>query len=130
MGGFSICKLVKPIKTVCSWTPHQAGVDHLLLAKTKSHIRTAAARVLGKADATMGQKLCRLDSLDRVPYQTTELLALLVGNGCSQVLNLHQPFANEYDLSELGNPSHPGVADELWIQREQPLRLLRVSAFR
>ena len=68
MGGFSVCKLVKPIKTVCSWTPNQNGVDHLLLSKTKSYVGTAAARVLREADAAMGQELRGLDSLDRVPY--------------------------------------------------------------
>jgi hypothetical protein len=47
MGGFLVTKLVKPIKTVCSWTPHHSGVDHLLLSKTEAHIRTGAARVLG-----------------------------------------------------------------------------------
>jgi len=107
MGGLLVIKLVKPIKTVCSWTPHQAGVSHFLLAKTQFHIRTAAAGVLRKADATVRQELCGFDSLDRVPYQATELLALPVGNRGSQVLNLDLPFADEYDLSDLGNSSHP-----------------------
>src|ERR1017187_1374005 len=113
MGGFSVCKLVKPIKTLCSWTPHQAGVSHLLLAKTQSHIRAAAAGVLGKADATVGQELCGLDSADRVLYQAAEFLALLLGNRGAQVLNLGYPFPNENHLGDLGNAGHPGVADEL-----------------
>jgi hypothetical protein len=82
MGGYSVIKLVKPIKTLCSWTPHQAGVSHLLLAKTQPHIRTTAAGILGKADAAVGQKLGGLDPLDRVPYQATKFFALLVSNGC------------------------------------------------
>jgi len=56
MGGYSVTKLVKPIKTVCSWTPHQAGVSHFLLAKTQPHIRTVAARILGEANALCGKK--------------------------------------------------------------------------
>jgi hypothetical protein len=107
MGGFSVCKLVKPIKTLCSWTPHQAGVSHFLLAKTKSHVGTATAGILWKADSTMRQELCGFDSLDRVPYQATELLALLVRNGGAQVLNFDQPFANKHDLSDFRDASHP-----------------------
>jgi hypothetical protein len=64
----------------------------------------------------MRQELRRLDSLDRVPHQATEFLALLVGDGGSQVLNLHQPFPNEYDLGDVRNSSDPGVADQLRIR--------------
>jgi len=52
MGGSLVSKLVKPTKIFCSWTPNESGVDHLLLSKTKAHIRAAAARILGKTDAT------------------------------------------------------------------------------
>ncbi|MGC1963554.1 MAG: hypothetical protein WA676_12535, partial [Candidatus Sulfotelmatobacter sp.] len=64
MGGFSVIKLVKPIKTVCSWTPHQAGVCHLLVSKTKPNVRTAAAGILRKADTTVRKKVCHLDATD------------------------------------------------------------------
>ena len=57
----------------------------------------------------MGQELRGLDSLDRVPCQATEFLALLVGDSGSQVLNLDQAFAGEYDLSDFSNAGHPGV---------------------
>jgi hypothetical protein len=80
MGGFLVIKLVKPTKAVCSWTPHQSGVDHLLFSKTKAHIRTGAARVLGKADATVRQKVCRLDAADRAFNQVTEFLTLFVSD--------------------------------------------------
>jgi hypothetical protein len=124
MGGYSVIKLVKPIKTLCSWTPDQAGVSHLLLAKTKSHIGTAAAGVLGKADTAVRQELGGFDSLDRVPYQATKLLALLVGNGCFQVLNLDQPFPHKDDLGDVRDASDPGIANQLRIQREQPDSLI------
>jgi hypothetical protein len=58
MGGFLVIKLVKPTKIVCSWTPHYRGVGYFLLSKTEPHIRTAAARILRKTDATMRQKVC------------------------------------------------------------------------
>jgi hypothetical protein len=67
---------------------------------------------------------------DRVFHQATKFLALLVGDRGSQVLNLDQSFADEYDLSDFGNASHPRVANELRIEREQPFRFLRVSARR
>jgi hypothetical protein len=53
IGGYSVIKLVKPIKTVGSWTPHHGSVNHFLLSKAEAHIRASAARVLGKADATV-----------------------------------------------------------------------------
>jgi hypothetical protein len=49
---------------------------------------------------------------------------LLVGDSGSKVLNLGQALADEYDLRDFGNTSHPGVADELRIERKQPFRLL------
>ena len=78
----------------------------------------------------MRQKLCRLNATDRAFHQMPEFLPLLVGDGGSQVLNLHQPFADEYDLGDFGNARHPRVANQLRIQCQQPLRLLRVSARR
>jgi hypothetical protein len=65
----------------------------------------------------MRQELCGLDSLDRVSYQATEFLALIVGNGGLQVLHLHKPFPNEHDLGDFGNSSHPRIANQLRIQR-------------
>jgi hypothetical protein len=52
----------------------------------------------------------------------------LVGDGGAEVLNLNQPFADEYDLGDLGNARHPGITDQLWIERQQPIRFLRVAA--
>src|ERR1039458_8639810 len=118
MGGFLVTKLVKPIKTLCSWTPHQSGVNHLLLSKTKSHVRTATAGILGKADPTVRQEVCGLNSSNRVLYQATEFLALLVSDRGAEVLNLHPAFANEYHLGDFRNARHPGVANQLRIQRQ------------
>src|ERR1017187_3616418 len=128
MGGYLVTKLVKPIKTVCSWTPHQGDVGQLLLPKTEAHIRAAAAGILGKTNATVRQKVCRLDAADCSFHQTAKLLSLFVGDGRVQVLNLNQALADEYDLGDLSNTSHPRVADGLGIQRKQSLRYFRVSA--
>ncbi len=78
MGGFLVIKFVKPTKIVCSRTPHESGVGQNLLSQTKPNIRTAAARVLGKTDAAVRQKVCRLDPADCALYQITELLTLLL----------------------------------------------------
>jgi hypothetical protein len=69
MGGYSVIKLVKPIKILCSWTPHQSSVSHRLLSKTEAYIGTAAARVLGETDAAVRQKVRRLDATDRAFHQ-------------------------------------------------------------
>jgi hypothetical protein len=117
MGGFLVIKLVKPTKTVCSWTPHQSGIDHLLFSKTKAYVWATAARVLGKADATVREKVRRLDTADCALYQVAKLLALFVGDGGAQVLNLDQTLADKYYLGNLRNTRYPRVANQLRIQR-------------
>jgi hypothetical protein len=69
MGGFSVIKLVKPTKGLCSWTPHQRGVSHLLLSKTKPNAGTGSARILGESDAAVRQELRGLNSSDRIVHQ-------------------------------------------------------------
>jgi hypothetical protein len=128
MGGFSVIKLVKPIKTLCSWTSHESGVDHFPLSKSKAHIRRAAAGILGKTDAAVWQKVGRLDAANLALHQATKLLSLFLGDGRAQVLNLDVTFADKYDLGDFRHASHPRVADKLRIQRWQSLRLLRVAA--
>ncbi|HWW13963.1 MAG TPA: hypothetical protein VN310_04810, partial [Candidatus Dormibacteraeota bacterium] len=78
----------------------------------------------------MRQKVRRLDSTDCAFHQVAKLLSLLVGDSGLQVLNFDEPLANEYDLGDVGNACHPGVADELRIQRQQSFRFFRVSARR
>ena len=57
-------------------------------------------------------------------------LALVIGDGGSQVLHLDQSLADQHDLGDFGNASHPRIANQLRIQRQQTLRLFRVSARR
>jgi hypothetical protein len=78
IGGYSVIKLVKPIKTVGSWTPHDGSVDHFLLSKTEAYLSAGATRILGKADATVSWKVRRLDSADCAFDQATKLLALFL----------------------------------------------------
>ena len=55
----------------------------------------------------MRQKLCGLNSLNGVIYQTPEFLPLFIGDRAPQVLNLNQALADEYDLGDFSNARHP-----------------------
>src|SRR5206468_4387859 len=81
IGGSLVMKLVKPIKLFCSWPPDESGLDQLLASETKPDIRTAAARVLRKTDAAVGQELSQLDLPDGGFDQLTELAPLLIVDG-------------------------------------------------
>src|ERR1039458_4069447 len=123
-------KLVKPIKTVSSWTPHDGSVDHFLLSETKTHIRTCAARILGEPDPAVGRKVGRFDPTDRALHQAAKLLTLFLRDRGAQVLNLDQAFADENHLGHFRNASDPRVADQLRIQGKQSFRLFWVPAGR
>jgi hypothetical protein len=64
----------------------------------------------------MREELGRFDSSDRVFDQVAELAPLLVRDRGTKVLDLNQPFADEYDLSDFGDAGDPGVANQLWIK--------------
>jgi hypothetical protein len=115
IGGYSVTKLVKPIKILGSWTPHDSGVSHFLFSKAKPYIRPAAAWILGKADATVRQKVRRLDSPDRAFHQAAKLLALFVGDRGVEILHLDEPFTDEDDLRDVRNSDHPRIANQLRI---------------
>src|SRR5204863_9455373 len=57
MGGSLVRKLVKHTKVFGSWPANQSGFNQFRFIQAKPYIRTAAAGVLGEADAAMGQKL-------------------------------------------------------------------------
>jgi hypothetical protein len=109
-------KLVKPSKTFCSWPPDESGLDQLWASETEPDVGAAAARVLGKADAAMGQELGRLDLPDGLFDQLREFTALFIRDGGVQVLNLDQALAHEHHLGDFGNTSDPRVANELGIE--------------
>jgi len=116
IGGILVRKFVKPTKVVCSWTPHQCRLGQVRPPQAESDIGTAGARVLGEANAAVRQKLGRFDPLDRVLDKMAELFSLLVSDGCSAVLNLNQPLADKYHLSNLCDPGDPRIANQLRIQ--------------
>jgi hypothetical protein len=96
IGGLLVIKLANPTKVFCSWAPHQVGSRQFLLSMTKPYVRAGAARILEKTDAAVRQKIGRLDSARIVSStEPTELLALLVADRGSQILNLHQALATK-----------------------------------
>src|SRR5438477_12360176 len=58
----------------------------------------------------------------------TEILPLFVADDSPKVLNLNQPFAHKDYLRHLGNPGNPGIANQLWIKRQQSIRFFRIAA--
>jgi hypothetical protein len=106
IGGFLVTKLVKPTK-VFSRALDYAFLRHVRPSQAKTDVRTAGARVLGKADAAMGHELTGLDSPDRVCDQAAIFLSLFVGDGGSHVLDFDQWLAHEDDLGDVGYAGDP-----------------------
>src|SRR6266513_504864 len=58
----------------------------------------------------------------------TELLTLFVADNSLEVLNLNQSLADKHNLGHIRDASDPGIANQLWIQRQQPLRFFWIAA--
>jgi len=135
MAGVLVSKLVKPTKVFCSRTSYQIDLNQLLFPQAKPDIGAGAARVLGKANPAVGQELCRLDPTYGVCHQLAKFVALFVGDRGAQVLDFDQSFAHEYDLGDIGDAGHPGVANQLLdrfcqddrIRIRQPRRSLQIK---
>ena len=128
MGGVLVRKLVKHTKIFSSWAPHQPRLGQILSPQTQANVGTAGAGVLREADAAVGQKLGRFDPADRILDEMTEFLTLFVADDSPKILNLNQPLSNKDYLGHLGNPGNPGIANQLRIKRQQPLRFLWIAA--
>jgi len=74
------------------------------------------------------QELGGLEPANCAFDQMADLLALLLGDSGSQVLDLNQPLPHEDHLGDIGDAGHPGVADQLRIQSKKSFRLFRVAA--
>ena len=68
------------------------------------------------------------DSPNRVFDDLAKLVAFLSSNCGAQVLNFHQALANEDNLGHFRDAGDPGVANELGVKNEEPIRLLWVAA--
>src|ERR1022692_3333091 len=98
------------------------------MAKSKTCCKSAVSpMVLGKAEAAMGQEKSRLNPTYRVVDQGLELLPLLVGDSGPQVLDFYGALTDKDDLRDFIDPRHPGIANQLRIQRRNAVRLLRIA---
>src|SRR4051812_48859594 len=129
MGGVLVRKLIKQTKAI-SWPSDKGRVDQFLLSEAKSNIGAAGAGILGKTDAAVGQEVPGFDLPDGVFNQADEVLPLLVRDGCTQVLNFDDSFADKNDLRNVRDSGNPRVADQLRIERQETLRFFRVAAGR
>src|SRR5208282_861912 len=62
--------------------------------------------------------------------QLSEFPPLILGNRCLEVLDLGPVLADEYNQGHLRDAADPGVADQLGIERQQAVGLLRIAAGR
>jgi hypothetical protein len=118
MGGYLEIKLVKPSKVV-SRTPNKGSFGQIRLPKAQAQERTAGAWVLREPDTAMGQELRCFDPADGVLDQLPELGSLFGRDLCTEVLDLDQAFADEYDLGDVRDAGDPGIADQLWVKHQQ-----------
>src|ERR1019366_8807910 len=94
IGGHLVSKFVKQTK-IDSRLANQPGLHQIALVETEPEKGTGCTRVLGEADAAVGQEQSRLNRTDRVVDQGLELLPLLVGDGGPQVLDVVRALADE-----------------------------------
>src|SRR5271169_5571758 len=90
-------------------------------------VRATDAPVLGEADAAAGWELGGFDLPNGAGDHLPEAVALLLGDGGAQILDLDQPLAHEDHKSDVGFSGDPGVTDELGVQSQQTLRLVGVA---
>src|SRR5450756_106150 len=115
MGGHLVTKFVKQTK-IDSQLADQPALNQIALVEAEPKKRTGGARILGEADAAVGQEKSRLNPTYRVVDQGLELLPLLVGDGSPEILDFHHALTHENDLRDFIDPSHPGIANQLGIQ--------------
>src|ERR1019366_3050316 len=126
MGGYLVTKFVKQTK-IDSRLADKANLHQIALVEAEPKKRTGGARILGEADAAVGQEQSRLNPADRVVDQGRKLLPLFVGDGSPQVLDFYGALTNEDDLGDFIDPRHPGIANQLRIQGRNAVRFLGIA---
>src|SRR5271169_6070891 len=89
---------------------------------------TAHTAVLREADAAVRNELTGFDLSHCGFNQPTVLPSLLFGNHRPEVLNLRLILANEHHHGYIRNSAHPGVANQLWVKRQESLGLFGITA--
>ena len=90
-------------------------INKRLVAKAQAEVDAADAPVLREPDPGPRKELGGFNLTDRRINQLAKLSTLLVGNCSQQILNLRDTFPHESHNGDVGDPSDPGVADQLEI---------------
>ena len=86
--------------------------------------------VLWETNSAVRKELPRFNLISGGLNKLAKFPTLLFINDCLQILNLGCILAHENNQSNTGDPRHPGIANQLRIECEKTLRLLRVAAGR
>ena len=88
---------------------------------------TADAYVLWKTNSAVRKKVAGLNLLDGCFHQLAKFPPLFFIDGCLQILNFGHAFANEHHQRDIRDSGHPGVADELRIERQETIGTFRIA---
>ena len=88
---------------------------------------TADASVLWKTDPAVREKMAGFNLLNGCFHQLAKFPTLFFIDRCLQILNFGRAFANKHHQGDICDSSHPGVADELWIKRQEAIGLFRIA---
>ncbi len=88
---------------------------------------TANTSVLWKANPAVREKMAGFNLLDGCFYQFAKFPTLFFIDGCLQILNFGRVLSNKHHQGDIRDPSHPGIADQLWIERQETIGLFRIA---
>src|SRR6201993_1776 len=88
---------------------------------------TADASVLWKADSAVREKMAGFNLLHGGFHQLAKFPALFFVDGCLQILNFGRGLSNKHNQGDIRDSGHPGVADQLWIKRQESIGLFRIA---
>ena len=88
---------------------------------------TADASVLWKANPAVREEMAGFNLLDSSFHQLAKFPALFCINGRLQILNFGRGLANKHHQGDIRDSGHPGIADELWIKRQEAIGLFRIA---
>ena len=88
---------------------------------------TADASVLWKANPAVREKMAGFNLLDGCFHQLAKFPTLFFIDGCLQILNFGRAFSNKHHQRDIRDSGHPGIADQLWIERQEAIGLFRIA---
>src|SRR5579862_3852371 len=88
---------------------------------------TADASVLWKANPAVREEMASFNLLDGCFHQLAKFSTLFFVDGCLQILNFGRGLSNKHHQRDIRDSSHPGIADELWIKRQETIGLFRIA---